>query len=435
MADKKDLILVASKSMDNNQKPDRDENSLVRMPASTRNSLGFGDDPLEIVSKAANASATAVNVFQAFSKDIKALKSSGKYSDEELKRVAFVTSRTFRQITGRTDISSSKDIWASKTPFETLIGADPEFLLFDHRGKVIRANNVMQKEGKIGSDGAMGEVRPDPARDPKELIKNIQQIFADDVLTQRIQDYIWKACVYHKDEVRDYPVGGHIHLGNPPGVTSLAVEKRMVLFAVVNKIIDELLAIPLVKHDGEKLGKSRRSECQMALGNNGYGFYGEWRQCNGRLEHRTLSGLWLMHPEFAESVIGTAKAIADEAFGLVGSKAYNLSFFKHPDIGIKNYNHLYRVDFDGWEAIGLAKAMDCIKPSSYMTSMLNSSKTRSVTRPFLTTWYKKMKRMSTYQKYSTYIDKLYEILKMTKTKVDSVGFDIKANWLTGKKFL
>lgn len=426
------MILVVSESMDNNKKPDRNEHGLVRCSSAARKAMCFN---ASIINVGGGAAESALQVHQAFTDDIRRLRESGRFTKEELRNVGFVTSDMFRKLTGQNKSFKKGGHWyVQKKTKNTLLGADPEFLLFDNDNNVVRANNVLAKAGLIGSDGAMIEVRPEPSTDPRTVVQNIQNIFKNTNLTGPIRDYKWMASVYHKDNVRDYPVGGHIHLGNPVGISQLSSNARTFMFAVLNKIMDELLAIPLIKLDGNDLGKCRRSDCQMAFGNNGYGFYGEWRVCDGRLEHRTLSGLWLMHPRTAECVLGTAKAIADEMYGMVVNDAFSHKLFKHPDISFENNKYLYRSEFDGWDEIPIAKAMGCVKPSSYMADILNASKARSITHTFLKKWYSHMRGLSTYEKYSDYIDGLYAVLSLSFKDVKAVGFDIKRNWVEDKAF-
>jgi len=430
MADINELILVVSESMNLNKKQNRNENELIRVAAATRRHMNFKNDTISLTTKRNDDSVT-VGVFHAFITDIRRLQESGKYTPEQIKRVGFVTSEVFNKI-NNIDVKP-KDKPKDK-PAETLIGADPEFLLFNVDGDVVSANNVMSKAGKIGSDGAMAEIRPDPATDPSVLVDNITTLLTNKEITKYILPYSWIAGVYHKDGVRDYPIGGHIHLGNPADINKLSTERKMFLFAVINKIMDELLAVPLVKLDGDELGKHRRSECKMALGNMGYGYYGEWRQCDGRLEHRTLSGLWLMHPEIAKCVLGTAKAIANEVFGILSSESYKDSMFLHPTIHVNDHKSLYRAEFDDWESISIAKMLGCTRASSSMKVMLDTSKARHITKNFLSEWYTRMKGLSTYNKYSAYIDKMYAILSLPRNEAIKVGFNIKENWVDGKPF-
>lgn len=431
---KTEMILVVSENMDNNKNPDRNEHGLVRCSSIVRKTMCFNASTVTVDGGTADS---AMHIHQAFSEDIKNLKASGKLTKDELRKVGFVTSDMFRRLTGQSGKAGTvykNGTWFVPKATELLIGADPEFLLFNDEGNVVRAINVMAKEGPIGSDGAMIEVRPKPSSNPKSVVDNIRDIFSNTSLTRPIRDYKWCAAVYHKDNARDYPVGGHIHLGNPVGITKISKSSRTFLFSVLNKIMDELLAVPLIKLDGTDLGKSRRSECQMAMGNQGYGYYGEWRPCEGRLEHRTLSGLWLMHPRIATCVLGTAKAISEEMYGLVVNDAFSQKIFRHPDIELQNHKYLYGKGFDGWEDIPIAKMMGCTKSSSYMASMLNSSKARSITHAFLNDWYSQMRNLSTYEKHSEHIDGLYEILKLTLSDVKRVGFDIKKNWVEGNAF-
>jgi len=433
------LILVISDSMDDNKKPDRNEDALIRMSANARKAMRFDDDSVEVSGQKHHK---VLKVHQSFSKDIKAVKRSGKYSNAELKQIGFVTTDIFKLLTGTGEGDKKASIGKPTTKIDkpaikvvkTLIGCDPEFLLFDNDGNVVRANSILRKNGKIGSDGAMIEVRPDPETSPIKLVKNMKDIFKDRDLTESIRNFKWKASIYYKDAIRDYPVGGHIHLGNPEGISVLTNTSKTFLFSVLNKIMDELLSLPMIKLDGTDLGKSRRSDCQMAMGNNGYGYYGEWRPCDGRLEHRTLSGLWLMHPLIAKSVLGTAKAIADEMFGIVSSVDYNKNIFKHPGVTFQRHKDLYRSDFDKWDEIDIAKEMGCTRSSGYMADMLNRSKAKSITKTYLKKWYAKLKGMSTYNKYSEHIDNLYTILCMPNKDIKDLGFDIKTNWVEEKEF-
>ena len=436
---RKNLILVISEAMDKNKKETRDEHSLIRMPASSREAFSF---PKSTVVVEHDQSAAKLNIHEAFASDIKLLKSKEKFTAEQFKQVGFVTTETFRKFSTSPGSLLTNNVFVGmelppkpkpKAPIDILIGADPEFLLFDAEGNVVRANNIIPKEGLIGSDGAMVEIRPEPSECPDTLIKNMYTILEGAAKSSKIRDFLWKAAIYHKDNQRDYPVGGHIHIGNPDGINPIKGNTRNTLFAVLNKILDELLALPLIKLDGHELGKFRRSECQMAMGNHGYGYFGEWRTCNGRLEHRTLSGLWLMHPMLATCVIGTAKAIAEEVYTHLDNKNYESVMYKHPDIALNNYSQLYKPEFNDWEAIPIAADMQCTKPSSYMISMLNSSKDRSVTKRFMEVWYNKLKQLSTYKKYSVHIDKLYAILSLPAPKIHETGFDIKKNWLENKQ--
>ena len=309
-------------------------------------------------------------------------------------------------------------------------------MLFDSSGIVIHANNHMQKNGPIGSDGAMMEVRPKPSDDPNRVVRSIRDIFADKGLTDNISDFDWKAEVYYKNTQRDYPVGGHIHIGNPTGISRLSTQERNYLFAVVNKIMDELLSVPMIRLDGTSQGKARRTSCMYVPdGNPGFGFYGGWRECDGHLEHRTLSGLWLMHPTLSYFVLGTAKAIAEAAYNMVVAGGFSTETFTNPSVNIGNDRRLYDNNCADWESNQLAEALGCVKKSGDMKVLLHESAVNKVTITYLKRWYTHMKGLPTYSKYAACIDGLYDVLRSpVGTLNKSVGTDLKRNWLEGREF-
>lgn len=426
------LILIPSELMDKNAKESRNENGLVRMSKAARAFMGF-DEKVEVYPETCEAEkrmkgSMLLDIFHAFKEDIKKLDNNKKITKEEFLRIGFVTTKTFRKITDGSQAKQHKDIWIANDVNDTVIGADPEFLLFDGSGQVVRANNVLGYQGLLGCDGAMAEIRPKPAIVPEDFIDNIRLIFEDTSLTTPIKPYEWRAGCYYKDSVRDYPIGGHLHIGNPPQIANLLLEKRERFFKVVNKIMDELLAIPMIKIDGVPLGKARRTECA----NGKYGYFGELRLCNGRLEHRTLSGLWLMHPKLALCVIGTAKAIIDEVYRLVSHNSFDMVYM-FPDTMLNE--HLWASTFDKWQNFPLARDMGCITPSNIMIELLHNSAATKIDDVYLKTWYKKMKKLSTYSVYAKYVDELYDILNHDTETFDKFDKSLQKNWIEKSEFI
>lgn len=427
------LLLMVSDRMDANKKDGRNEHALLRCSSTTREAIGNTISTLNLLG---DKSSVSLNIHQAYIDDLKLLKINDKLPIADVSKVAFVTTEIMRKLIGNTDLKVVPIKCGVPKLKPTLLGADPEFLLFNNDGNIVRAVNVIQKAGKIGSDGAMIEVRPDPSTDPKDVVENIRSIFCNKHLTEPVSKYKWVAGIYHKDVVRDYPVGGHIHIGNPENIDKISQDAKKSLFAVLNKILDELLALPMIKLDGAELGKARRSECKMSVvGTSGYGFYGEWRPCQGHLEHRTLSGLWLAHPKLSEYVLGTAKAIADAAYSYVVARGFSVEAFKHPDINHHDHKYLYGSGFDSWADIPLAKELDCISGSGLMANLLNNSRASSITSKFLKDWYVKLQRIETYNEYASYIDGLYEVLCLTPRSLSKLDLDIKKNWVDGNAFI
>ena len=423
--------------MDSNRKKNRDEKNLVRMAANARHHMGFGGDTVEVW-KTGGGPPIALRIFKAYSDDIKKLKAVG-YNDEKLKNVAFVSSHIYEKVTGKKTGVSKNNVWISKNIENLMYGADPEFLIFDNDNKVIKANNVLTKVGKMGSDGAMAEIRPDPSTDISKLVMNMRNIFANNDY-DKIRHYEWRACCYHKDEVRDYPVGGHIHMGNPKCLETH--KNKIYFFLSLNKILDELLSIPMMKLDGTKNGYCRRSNCMMSNpGHDGFGHFGEMRLHSGRLEHRTLSGVWLMHPSLSRAVLGTAKAIIDEVHRLAKNRDYEINYVFNDyynncvNTTEPEKSSVWGKTFAGWNKIPMIKDIGCGYSAEKMVGLLNSSKISSVTYSYLKNWRATLRSMSTYRENSEWIEGLFEILTVPAKDIDSFDKELKRNWLEDKTFI
>jgi len=429
---KESLILVRSEKMDTNKKKGRNENSLVRMSQAARDHMGFKDNKVEVYPDSGKVEdrlhkTKLLTIFKAFSADIRVLREKGM-TPNELRRVGFVTSKTYNLIVGDNS-NSCENIWVADNINDTIIGADPEFLLFDGDNPFYaNRDGVLPHYGPLGYDGAMAEVRPDPAITPDQLVKNIERVFRDKDLTKGIKQFKWMCGCYFKDHRRDFPIGGHIHIGNPVRIAKLPGNDREYFFKILNKIIDELLALPMIRLDGAELGSARRTKCTMGK----YGYFGEWRVCNGRLEHRTLSGMWLSHPSLAKCVLGTAKAIINEVFKLVAEHKYAKKYIIPSDY---RQSSLFHSNFNSWGDIPLTRDLGCVKSSKEMTRVLNASKCTDISTKYLRTWYSGMKQLTTYKKYHKYIDALYELLALPPKHFSSFDKQIQNNWLKKKKFL
>lgn len=427
------LILVVSESMNTNKKPDRNEHALIRCSGPVRKALSLSGPIINIEGEKGEVD---LKIHQAFSKDLVELKNSGKFDSDQLNRICFVTSEVFKRLSNNGTVDHLCVNFGMPKPKKILVGADPEFLLFDHEGNVVHANNHLPKNGLIGSDGAMMEVRPKPYDDPIKVVRSIRDILADEDLTDRILKFNWKAEVYYKNTQRDYPVGGHIHIGNPTGISRLSTSERDYLFAVINKIIDELLAVPMIKLDGKIPGSARRTSCMYVPdGNAGFGFFGGWRPCDGHLEHRTLSGLWLMHPTLSYFVLGVAKAIGEASYNFVVSEGFSVETFVNPSVAVGQHKRLYQDDCHDWKSNKLASSLGCVQNSSVLRSLLHESDTGKITKTYLKNWYDIMRSLPTYSKYAECIDGLYTVLKtQVSTLGKNVGTDLKRNWLEGREF-
>lgn len=417
--------------MTENKKQGRNEHSLIRLAKKAREGLSKND--LEVYldsdSEPVPPRSMILKTFMAFSEDLNYIKSQ----NIDVSQVGFVTYDVYKRLAGNKE---DANIWVSDSIEHIILGADPEFLIFDDEDYIIAANDLMEKDGIIGSDGAMAEIRPFPAIMPEDLVDNIKTIFTDKELTAPINPFVWKSGCYFSDQNRDYPVGGHIHIGNPAVIESKPIEHRSRFFVALNRILDEMIAIPMIKMDGEFEGSRRRTMCNM--GN--YGFFGDWRDCNGRLEFRTLSGRWLCHPTLAEAVIGTTKTVVEEFYKMVESQDFNMEYVLPNNFELYYTNgkydnpDLWKHNFSLWGDIKVLKDLGCTIPSGKIATLLNKSDDSLITDDILKDYYNRFKSMSSYSKNCEYVDKLFDILKHVKKEhIDNCGC-IQQSWIEGKKF-
>jgi len=428
------ILLVKSNNMDNNKKEGRHENTLLRASSSTRNNLNLTEGKTKNIQTTDGNQTYDLQPFKAYAKDIKKAKKlceSGVIKDKDLNKVCFVTTDIFNKFAKQQEVEVVS-VMLDKVFNELLIGTDPELLLMDN-DEVIHAGNIpnFSKFSKFGCDGAMAELRPDPALTPKDLVKNIHSLLTNEELTSSIKKYDWLSACYFENANRDFPVGTHLHFDNPIKIKNLPIGSRKRLFAVTNKIIDELLTIPMIRLDGPS-GHNRRAKCKMSqaggFGNNygvGYGFFGEWRTCNGRLEHRSLSGLVISDPKICEAVFGVGQAIVEAVYKEAVNNDLNSEF-----VLPKNYDAgaIYSKPFKDWEKIPLAETFGCIKPSSFMHEIMNKSSRIDISIEYIKGWLLHIRKLPTYGKYENYVEFLGELLSKNSKKLDKLDKNIKHNW-------
>jgi hypothetical protein len=184
-----------------------------------------------------------------------------------------------------------------------LLGADPEFMLRDGRGQLILASRFFPRRGGIGCDQLwlrgdktrtrlpIGEVRPRPAEEPKDLLRDLIRNLLLGVRRVTRSDVAWVAGGMPFD---GYPIGGHLHFSRVSANSHLL------------RALDNYLALPLACLESPA-SRARRPK---------YGFLGDWRpQEHGGFEYRTLPS-WLVSPTIAKGVIVLAKLIAEHYLAL-----------------------------------------------------------------------------------------------------------------------
>ncbi len=83
------------------------------------------------------------------------------------------------------------------------IGLDVEFAVKDKEGRILYVDDRLTKDYSIGHDGGTLELRPDPAKDPQELVENLRK------LMEKFHKQHPNLVLSTKDT--KYPLGGHLH--------------------------------------------------------------------------------------------------------------------------------------------------------------------------------------------------------------------------------
>lgn len=174
------------------------------------------------------------------------------------------------------------------------LGMDPEFILFDpKRGKVVPAAKFLNRIGKAGCDSVriegrlrfpLAELRPEPAQEPRQLMKHLIGSFRTAYNMISDHSLIWQAGGMPR---RGFCLGGHLHFS---GVT---------LTPELLHVLDNYLALLVFVLEDESSLKRRPR----------YGFLGDFRiKDYGGFEYRTLPS-FLISPLVTKGVVALAKLI------------------------------------------------------------------------------------------------------------------------------
>lgn len=177
-----------------------------------------------------------------------------------------------------------------------MLGADPEFVLRNARGKIAFASNYAGKDGPFGCDAIvlrsfrkiypLAELRPRPSTEVRQLIVNLHRTMQ--LAARRIADdsLEWLAGGM---PVRGFPLGGHIHFSGVPLTSELL------------RALDNYVALPLVLIEDGTTGNRKPK----------YGFLGDFRrQRHGGFEYRVLPS-WMVSPVVTRGVLSLAKLVSE----------------------------------------------------------------------------------------------------------------------------
>jgi len=197
---------------------------------------------------------------------------------------------------------------------EASLGCDPEFVFVDFLGRVCRANSFLPKFGKIGHDGALGELRPAPGPNEKIVVENLRELIRK--LPGKISQKFPVPGVLQAEahsEKNNCAIGFHIHIGAPKAVTSFIAPGTRTFIESFIATLDYFVGIPAMIPDEND---TRR------LGDGDYGKPGDWRVSRfNTIEYRTPGGFHLRSPVYAAGIMALALCAGENILSYIEKKS------------------------------------------------------------------------------------------------------------------
>ncbi|THF74612.1 putative amidoligase domain-containing protein [Cohnella fermenti] len=196
-------------------------------------------------------------------------------------------------------LASFANDWAveHRMPVRVTLGADPEFALLSAEGKIVPASRYLPKRGAAGCDSMrvggtirwpLGELRPTPSADPKELAEALRRLLARSAALTAGAAVSFRAGAA---PVRGLPLGGHLHVSG----AALTGERL--------RALDNAVALPLRLLEPPEANRRRPR----------YGSLGDYRpKSHGGFEYRTPPS-WLVSPRLARGTLALAKVAAEHS--------------------------------------------------------------------------------------------------------------------------
>lgn len=183
----------------------------------------------------------------------------------------------------------------SEKVFDFTIGADPEFAIVNRNNRVIQAGDYFSDDNgeQFGCDGngITFEVRPDPSKEPLQVVNNIHDIFVRQVIAEpEFLKFKWLSGSFQ----HGYPLGGHVHFG---------ISNRHVSHEVAVNFLDHYVGLISLLLEVKRDGKRRRDD--------DYGSMGDYREQEWGFEYRPMSS-WLSSPYIAAAMLCLSKTVMFE---------------------------------------------------------------------------------------------------------------------------
>lgn len=402
---KMQLTLMPSKVMDKWARNNEEEHNKIRLSKRARMHYKPSDWGNARIKVHGNTKESHLVLSTAPLEEVK------KLGPKNAKKVGFVTTKTFNYLMDKPTDGIQKGIWISENAQTITVGCDPEFVLIKDSGELQYADNVStitDKWAPFGSDGPCMELRPGPSQDVSELVKNMKSLFQDNA--GKIEQFKWLggASYGHQSMSRVYYIGGHMHFGLPKGneFSDVGIQLR------VGRILDELVAVPLIRMDTPQPSRRRTVACDGS--GKIYGAFGDTKGGDYKFEWRVPSGIWLIHPDLSHCILSTSKAVVEEVWRRFEDSGKRREFM----MGVEGKDNLQ-------------SSFDC-RDSEEVRTLVNLSKISDVSISDIRKIHIKLKGMATYSRYKSEIDEFIKLCCSKSMPVSNKKLDLKPGWLHGK---
>jgi hypothetical protein len=176
------------------------------------------------------------------------------------------------------------------------VGADPEFFFVSKTGRIVEGYTLFDKDGELGSDGDLGEMRPDFALSPDQVTENLYNIIK--TIPRRISGDITPIATSWYNGLC---CGFHIHFGMPAEIMTFAAENTDAFLKSTMHVMDYMVGIPAHSVDPDD---NRR------LSTN-YGNPSDFRMSMRTVEYRTPGGYHLRSRKSANSLLCLGFSVMD----------------------------------------------------------------------------------------------------------------------------
>lgn len=186
-----------------------------------------------------------------------------------------------------------------RSPQETTIGCDPEFILVDQNNTVKDASRIFGKTAQLGSDACLGELRPSPSNKVTDVVGSLQQLI---LKIPEATELVPIAMSWY----RKFVCGFHVHIGLPSELALFASDKAPEFVKNMMRLFDYYIGVPAMLRDSA----DKRRLCKGC-----YGHPGDYRMSTHTVEYRTPGGFHLRSPQLALELLTASFVVAEDVLG------------------------------------------------------------------------------------------------------------------------